>query len=168
MNAIHFRAAALCLLATLGACGRSAPDGPPQLRVGRDECAECGMIIMDDRACAALLVEIGGRREHRVFDDLGCLIDFRERRPATSTEVLAFAVDHGDGTWLKLSDARFLLADPHRLLTPMGSGYIAFADPRDAEGASSKFGGATATLDGLIGSRRAWRESLRISPTPGE
>ncbi|QYK49297.1 MAG: nitrous oxide reductase accessory protein NosL [Phycisphaeraceae bacterium] len=168
MNAVPLRVLALLALALPGACGGPPLDGPPDLRAGRDECAECGMIIMDDRACAAVLVEIAGRREHRLFDDLGCLIDFRDQGHADMKELRAFAVDHGDGTWLDVNDARFVLADTARLMTPMGSGYIAFAKQNDADHAMTTIGGRAADFDGLAAARRAWRASLHTPAQPEE
>lgn len=168
MNAATSRAAALFLLASLSACGGGDLDGPPELRAGRDECAECGMIITDDRACAALLIEIGGRREHRLFDDLGCLVDFQDA-PRDGQSVLdGWTVERTDGKWLPLEKAHYLLADTSRLMTPMGSGFVAYADLTAAQDAASEFGGRVASFDDLAGARLAWRATLHSGSTQEE
>lgn len=154
------RLAILATLTTLHGCGESELNGPPELRAGRDECAECGMIITDERACAAILIDIGGRREHRLFDDLGCLVDFRETPREAWTEVDAFAVDHASGRWITIDQASFLLADTRRLMTPMGSGYIAYADESAANQAIQQFGGRVARFEGLREARHAWRAAI--------
>ncbi|MBX3315737.1 MAG: nitrous oxide reductase accessory protein NosL [Phycisphaeraceae bacterium] len=160
MNAVTNRAAAFLLLMSLSACGGRDLSGPPELRAGRDECAECGMIVADERACAALLVEIEGRREYRLFDDLGCLVDFIDAHSVAGQVLEGWAVDHTDGEWLPLKGAHYLLADSRRLMTPMGSGFVAYADPAAALRGTAEFGGSVASFDDLADARRAWRASL--------
>ena len=41
--------AGLAAASLLAGCDRAPLSGPPELRLGRDECVECGMIINDDR-----------------------------------------------------------------------------------------------------------------------
>jgi nitrous oxide reductase accessory protein NosL len=161
-------AAACLLLSWLPACGGRGLEGPPELRAGRDECAECGMIVTDDRACAAVLVEIDGHHEHRLFDDLGCLIDFQNESRDGRRVLEGWVVDHADGGWLPLKEAHYLLADTGRLMTPMGSGYVAYADLAAARGASAQFGGSVGSFDDLSAARRAWRASLHSGSTHKE
>ena len=126
------------------------------------------MIITDDRACAAVLVEVEGRREHRLFDDLGCLIDFQDALREDQRVLEGWAVDHAGGGWLPLKKAHYLLADTHRLMTPMGSGYVAYADLAAAQGAYARFGGSVGSLDDLGAARRVWRASLHSGNTQKE
>lgn len=165
--ATHLSATAI-LLVSLCACGGRELSGPPELRAGRDECAECGMIIADDRVCAALLVEVDGRREHRLFDDLGCLIDFQDEPRDGRLVLEGWAVDHTGGAWLPLKGAHYLLADSRRLMTPMGSGYVAYGELAAAQVASADFGGSVGSFDDLSVARRAWRASLHSESTHKE
>lgn len=151
------RLALIATLTTLHGCGERELSGPPELRAGRDQCAECGMIITDERACAAILIDIGGRREHRLFDDLGCLVDFKDAPREAWTEIATFAADHASGRWLTIEEANFLLADTRRLMTPMGSGYVAYADESAAHKAIQQFGGRVARFEDLRQARQAWR-----------
>lgn len=126
------RLAAVSLLALLPACTSRPLDGPPQLRVGRDQCAECGMIISDDRCAAALLIEEkGGYREHELFDDLGCLLDRLKALPTERRVVGVFVRDHADHCWLTASGA-WIVSDTGTH-TPMGSGLVAVGDRAAAE-----------------------------------
>lgn len=167
MNAATHRVVAVLVLVSLSACGGRDLSGPPELRAGRDECAECGMIIADDRACAAVLVEVAGHREHRIFDDLGCLVDFMDARGGGGV-LEGWAVDHAGGEWLPLKGAHYLLADSRRLMTPMGSGFVAYADPAAAQSGATEFGGRVVSFDDLAGARRTWRASLHSGSTNQE
>lgn len=168
MRAAIYPGAAALLLVSLCACGGRDLEGPPELRAGRDECAECGMIIADDRACAAVLVESHGRHEHRLFDDLGCLVDFQDESGDGQRVDEGWSVDHSDGGWVSLDEAHYLLADPRRLMTPMGSGYVAYAELAAAQEACARFGGSVGSFEDLSAARRAWRASLHLSSTHKE
>jgi len=62
-------------LSTITACDRDERAGPPTLRLGRDECAECGMAIHEERSAAAMLIDRDGRHDYLLFDDIGCMVD---------------------------------------------------------------------------------------------
>lgn len=128
---------AACLAAPLAlsltGCARDPLTGPPNLRLGRDECAECGMLVNEDRFSAGALIERRGRREHVVYDDIGCMLDI-ERTSRLDARVLERWVhDAGTRAWLRAEDARFILADPQIVRTPMGTGIAAYADAADAQ-----------------------------------
>src|SRR5690606_35950302 len=118
----------LAALALLPGCSRGELSGPPELRVGRDECGECGVIISEDRCSSAILVERGGRREHVLFDDIGCMLDYERGRAGEFAAVDAFVHDHPTRAWVRAADAHFLFADRDLLPTPMGSGIVAYAE----------------------------------------
>ena len=42
-------AASLAALATLASCQQTPLTGPPELKLGRQECGDCGMLINEDR-----------------------------------------------------------------------------------------------------------------------
>jgi nitrous oxide reductase accessory protein NosL len=151
---------AIAILLAAG-CGREELAGPPELRPGRDECAECGMLIHDERAASALLVERGRRREHLLFDDVGCMLD--HEHGAELGVVERFVRDHGSREWVGAAGAAFLLTESDELHTPMGSGIASFADAADAESAQHELGGEVLDYTALGVARLEWLEA-RLQP----
>jgi nitrous oxide reductase accessory protein NosL len=148
----------------LAGCGEGEVAGPPDLRLGFDECAECGMIISEDRFSAGAIVLREGRREHALFDDIGCLLDFQSHRAGDSPVVAAFVHDHDTRAWLDAPAAVFLYADRETLPTPMGSGIAAFASRESAERRRDEVrGGNILPFDAMPQARRAWMEA-RFGP----
>lgn len=144
------------LLASFAVAGCSRPDadGPPALRLGRDECAECGMLVGEDRCSCGAIVERDGRREHALFDDIGCMLDSRDDRTNGLRFAAMFVHDHGTKEWIRADAAWFMVTDPGSLRTPMGSGVVAFATRAAAETAAGKHGGRVADYAGLDEARR--------------
>jgi len=156
--AIRFTAAAslAALLSATGACQRAELTGPPQLRLGRDQCIECGMIINEDRfSSAALIDNTYGQREHILFDDVGCMLDYQHEHPDIPFIEL-FARDAGTRAWLTTGQAIFLLAGSSAILTPMGSGIAAYGDREAAAGAQAQHGGEILSYAELAPLRQAW------------
>ncbi|GJQ28683.1 MAG: hypothetical protein HBSAPP03_05670 [Phycisphaerae bacterium] len=145
-------------------CNGTPLAGPPNLRLGRDECAECGMLINDGRSAAAFLLEDSARRTHALFDDTGCLLDYERKHEGEGRILGVYIRDYETGAWVEGGGATFLLADPDRLPTPMGSGIAAYADPARAAAAKEKYGGDILTLDRLRPARRAWLRERYGSP----
>ena len=133
------RCTALGLVLVLTACASAPLTGPPSLRLGRDLCAECGMMISDGRfAAGAVMEDDAGRREHAVFDDPGCLLDALRSLPAGRHAEHLFVRDYATGEWVLLADAWVVTGSGAR--TPMGWGIIAFGDRAAAEGAAKGAG----------------------------
>lgn len=155
-----------CLL--VPACDREPLSGPPNLRLGRDECAECGMLINEDRCAAGLVVETppgSGRRTHLLYDDIGCLLDAELNRAAEFTIIERYFRDHAERTWVRAESAACVIAPPDKLPTPMGSGMVGFASPDAADSAASAAGGAKTDYAGLLETRRRWWETRRLEST---
>lgn len=157
---------ALALLAPLAACGGDPLSGPPRLRLGREGCAECGMLVSEERSSAAMLIERRGRREYLFFDDIGCLLDHAHWNADTLHITSSFVHDHGTRAWVDASAATYLLSDPDRLPTPMASGIAAFEARAAAEKARAEFGGDLLDFGSLIPARRAWMDA-RYGPREG-
>lgn len=145
------------LSAGMAGCQRPELTGPPELRLGRDQCIECGMIINEDRFSSAAIVDAGtGRgREHYLFDDVGCMLDYEREHPEIAFIEL-FAHDANTRAWLPAHEATFLLTDPSAILTPMGSGIAAYSDIAAAEAAGAAHGGQVLSYDQLAAPRQAW------------
>lgn len=136
---------------TLACCQSSVLTGPPSLKLGRDQCAECGMLVSDQRCAASLLVDSDGRREHLIYDDIGCMLDAEQK--AASNIVERHVRDYANDGWVVAQQAAFLLADPSTLPTPMGSGIVAFAVPASAEAEARKRGGVVVDFAALASTR---------------
>ncbi len=153
---------ALVTLALTG-CDDRPLSGPPELRLGRDECAECGMLIDDDRSACAVLVDDRGLRSHLLFDDLGCLLDHEREGLDGRTVVERFARDYETRAWVPAELAHYIVAPSDELPTPMGSGLAAFAARDDAERAALARQGRVVDLSGLIRARLDWKEARRAA-----
>lgn len=143
----------------LAACDRTELSGPPELRVGRDECVACGMLISEDRCSSAMLIVAEGRREHIMFDDIGCMLDYEHEHGGRTPILERFYRDHAARDWTWGDGVTFLFAHPDRLHTPMGSGIVAFGDEASARKAQEEFGGDILDYTRLMAARRAWMEA---------
>lgn len=148
-------------------CGRATLSGPPELRLGRDECGECGMLISEDRCSSALLVERDGRREHVLYDDIGCMLD-AEAEGLDGEIVERFVHDHATKQWVTARSATLLLADPDALPTPMGSGIVAFASAVSAQEAQAAHGGALLAYEQLPAARRERETAGAVAGNMGD
>jgi copper chaperone NosL len=147
--------------ACIPACRRTELSGPPTLRPGRDECAHCGMLVNEDRCSSGLLVSNdGGGREHVVFDDIGCMLDY-ESGHAGLEVVGAFVHDHDSRSWTGAPAAWFVMAAPDRLATPMGSGIVAFSTKDAAERRAAECAGMVIAYERLEAARREMTEARR-------
>ena len=155
----------ITLILALPACNRAELSGPPELRVGRDQCLLCGMLIAEDRYCAAMLVDRAGRREHVLFDDLGCLADFENDGTPDVTPIERFARDADARAWIVAADALYVLGSNQTLRTPMGSGLVAYRSRTDAERSAQEHHGQVLSYDQMLVARRAWMEE-RYGPRP--
>ncbi len=163
MRVAHAATAFVACVA-LGACSPPPLEGPPEVRLGRVECAECGMLISEDKCSSALLIDRDGRREHLNYDDLGCMLDDERDGLDGAAVVGRFARDYGTRAWVRADIATFLFIEDQSLHTPMGSGMVAFAARADAEAARAKHAGALHDYPSLQAARKAWMESRYGKP----
>lgn len=124
-----------CLIApvlacTLGCSGETLPS----VRYGEEACAHCRMIINDDRFAAALSSTSG---ELLKFDDVGCLVAYRQANPEQPTRT--WIRGYQSGQWLD-ADSAFFVYGP-QLQTPMASGLAAVSAKHDAETLAQTWGG---------------------------
>lgn len=161
---------ALCVPLVTAGCDDSVLTGPPELRLGRDECAECGMLVNDERCAAVLLVESppgSGRRRHLVYDDIGCLLDAESKRPAEFGVIERYFKDYASHAWVRAEAASCVNASADTLPTPMGSGMVAFGSAPGAEAAARQSRGVVTDYAGLVAIRREWASSRgRVPSTP--
>lgn len=149
----------LAAIAGFSACRREELSGPPTLRLGRDQCAGCGMILSEDRFAGALLVDVDGERTHLVFDDLGCMLDYRCGN-AHLAPIEMYVRDYNAREWVAAGSAWYLHGSKGMPATPMGSGIVAFGSREAATSQQEKSGG-TVMSDGEV------LESHRNEQRPG-
>jgi copper chaperone NosL len=143
----HVRRATVLLLATFGgACGIAA-DAPPEIVVDRTPCAHCGMLVSELTYAAAYR---GPGQDARVFDDIGCLLDFTRDEPQAD-RARVWVHDFQAGGWIDGGSAVFVRSPALR--TPMGGGLIAFRDPAAARHAAGQQGTTIASLSELLHSK---------------
>jgi copper chaperone NosL len=127
----------VAVLAVLGgACSgaKGGIDEPPSLRLGVDICAQCGMIISDERFAAAYTTT---GRTHRLFDDIG---DMALYHSTHREDVARFWVhDFESLEWLDAERAWYVRSDG--IMTPMGHGVAAYATLQSAQAAVERVGG---------------------------
>ncbi len=160
------RASAIALVAAVGGCGDTQSSGPPPIRLGRDECAECGMIISEDRYSASLVVDDRGLRKPLLFDDIGDLLDYERTHPELRT-LARYVHDQTSRAWIDAASASYVHADS--IHTPMGSGLAACVTRAEAEQLAKPIDGRVMTFDEVRAFRQTWMEQRYGKPAaPGE
>jgi copper chaperone NosL len=119
-------AACLIVSGLIAGCGIADPSRPPNLRFGEEACAQCRMIISDERFAAAVVIETG---EVLKFDDIGCLIrhETDNARPVAVYWVRSF----GGSGWLNAHTASFVHLTKVR--SPMDYGLAALPTAQAAQ-----------------------------------
>lgn len=121
-------------------------------RYGRDECAECRMILSDQRFGAQLVT-----RKGRVvkFDDICCLEGYVTAGKLADSEIQQRVVaDFAKPGNLIVAEQGYFLHH-HELKSPMGSDTAAFATESDRSKARKDLGGGDAL---------AWEEARKVQP----
>jgi len=90
-----------------------------------DSCAQCRMAV-SDRSFASEIITLDN--EVFKFDDLGCLETYRKKNPETKVQAI-FVSDYEQKTWLPFDKSIIVKTG---IVTPMGSGKVAFADSNRA------------------------------------
>lgn len=124
-------AAALSAVALIAGCERQPELGPPNVRYGVDECAQCSMIISDERFAAALIADDkDGTRHVHAYDDINCMRK-HEQDLTTKTIAARYVHDAKSKQWTDASAATYIVSD--KIETPMASGIAAYEFKADAE-----------------------------------
>ena len=119
------------LVVLLSACASS--EIRPVPIEASDACSFCKMSISQKQFAAEIIAE-----DEKVlkFDDIGCLLRYRERAGDQLKPAAIFVTDHDSRQWLRAQEAFFVKTE---LKTPMGSGIVAYADKSKAGEGSMKF-----------------------------
>lgn len=141
-------ASAVLALWALGGC---APAGPRALIAGTDECAQCRMMISDQRFGGEVVLKTG---RVQAFDAVECLSAYvAGAKSATIATVWVTDFDH-PGTWIDASRAVFVVGASTG--SPMGRSVVALAPGTTDSAATARFGGRVS----------AWRALIRDANAP--
>lgn len=140
------------------ACTEPPLTGPPTIRVGSSQCAECGMIISEERHASALLIDDRGRRDYLLYDDIGCMLDDENDGLDGPTVLERHVHDHQSRAWARADLASFVMVDPTEIPTPMGSGIVAVMDAAAARELAEKHKGQILDYPGARAARKRWMQ----------
>jgi copper chaperone NosL len=118
-----FRRLAL-LFALLAAC--SSIEVQPVAIEDSDMCSFCKMAISEKQFAAEIVSEDTVLK----FDDVGCLLRYRQAAGEKLKPFAVFVTDHDSKQWINVDRASFVRSKI--IKTPMGSGIVAYSDPAKA------------------------------------
>ena len=136
----------LSAMSVLPGCGSEGNDGPPEILYGDSICAECGMILSDERFAVATLIDGDRGIEPLVFDDFNCQMIYEGKHPDL-TIVDRWSHDYNGKQWMHMADAWFVQSD--ELHTPMASHIASFASKDEAQRFADGIAGRVMGLDAL-------------------
>jgi len=112
-----------------------------KINLGKDQCAECKMTIVDPKFGAEILTKKGKAYK---FDDTHCIAAFLERRDVELSNIYhVFFVDYnGNNELVDVDSAEFVVSS--RLKSPMG-GAAAFRNLAEAKKKSAEIEGSRVT-----------------------
>ena len=150
----------IVMLVLIAGCSQRAADGPPLVRYGTDECADCGMILSDERFAAALRVITNGESRDLLFDDIGDMLEYERANP-TAQVSRRFVHDFDTRQWIDPAAAHFIKSD--ELHTPMGSGIAAFADEQRARARAEQIHAPLLAFGPLVEQERTQAGVVQLS-----
>lgn len=138
-----FAGAAIPLLLT--ACGGEEASGsePPSIKLGRDACDRCGMLISEERFASGIVDKDGNAL---VFDDAGEMVATVQDEGLNERRVWV----HGSPSldWIDARDAWYAVT--MEIPTPMGSGVFPFDTEAEANAFAAEHAGTTYSWDALL------------------
>lgn len=122
----------------IGACNPK----PEEITIGKDNCAECKMTIMDPKFGGELLTKKGKVYK---FDDTHCVAIFLERRGIELSEIhkTLFVSYDTPNQFVEVKHAEFVVSSKFK--SPMGGNAAAFKNKREAEKKSEEIPGSKVT-----------------------
>lgn len=128
----------------LASCERSDADAPPSLRLGRDECVGCGMIIADDRFAVAIIPGDEAHPDPLLFDDIGDMLAFEQEHPEVTVR-RRYVHDLQTREWIDLNQG--VIVRSEHLRSPMGYGLGAIRGGPDTSARAASLGFTIVTLE---------------------
>ncbi len=118
------------LMLSAPSCSRTDLSGPPTVLIGDSTCAECGMIISDERFATATVDEQDRGPISVLFDDFNCQMIY-ESKMSDLTILKRWSRDHSGLQWLNTESGWF--AKSNQIRSPMASGMAFFETRKDAQ-----------------------------------
>ena len=114
---------------------------PEKIVFGKDQCAECKMIIIDPKFGGEIVTKKGKVYK---FDDAHCVAVFLERRGVELNNIhQTLFLDYNDGEFVKVRSAEFVVSS--QLKSPMGGNAAAFKNAGEAKKKSAELEGSKVT-----------------------
>jgi copper chaperone NosL len=115
---------------------------PEKINFGKDNCAECKMIIVDPNFGAEIVTKKGKVYK---FDDLHCIAAFLERRGVELSNIhqTLFVQYNAPGEFVDVKSAEFVVSSQFK--SPMGGNAAAFKNATEAKKKSAEIEGSRAT-----------------------
>jgi copper chaperone NosL len=127
----------LLLSAVLVTACAPAPD---DVHWGMEECAQCQMVVSDERFAAQA---VDRRGKTYKFDAIECMAAFVDSGALAAGDIHSLWIADGRDSWVAVEDAAFLHSENTR--SPMGGGYTAHADGDAARRLQAEVGGELLT-----------------------
>lgn len=135
-------------MALLVACGSS---GPGDVHWGVEECAQCQMVISDERYAAQVVDRRGNTFK---FDAIECMTAFLNGGKLAASDLASVWVADGRDSWVAAEDAHFVHSENIR--SPMGGGLTAHTSAEAARQLQAEVGGHVLS----------WAAVLELRPAP--
>jgi copper chaperone NosL len=113
---------------------------PDAVHWGLEECAQCQMVISDERFAAQVVDQRGKTYK---FDAIECMAAFVDGGALAAGDIHSLWIADGRDSWVAVEDAAFLYSENTR--SPMGGGYTAHADGDAARRLQAEVGGELMT-----------------------
>jgi copper chaperone NosL len=107
---------------------------------GMEECAQCQMVISDERFAAQV---VDRRGKTYKFDAIECMAAFVDGGALAAGDIHSLWIADGRDAWVAVEEAAFLYSANTR--SPMGGGYTAHADGDAARRLQAEVGGELMT-----------------------
>ncbi len=129
----------------LVACGGEEASGsePPSIKLGRDACKRCGMIISEERFASGIVDEKGNAQK---FDDTGEMVATVQEEGLNGRRVWVHGYPSVE--WMDAKTAWYVVTMD--LPTPMGSGVFPFDTEAGANEFASEHNAVVYTWDDLL------------------
>jgi copper chaperone NosL len=139
--ALRLPALRLSTLLLLGAVLITAcAAAPDDVHWGMEECAQCQMVISDERFAGQV---VDRRGKTYKFDAIECMAAFVDSGALAAADIHSLWIADGRDSWVAVEEAAFLHSENTR--SPMGGGYTAHADGDAARRLQAEVGGELLT-----------------------
>jgi copper chaperone NosL len=140
-------------VALVGCGGSASADDPPKISYGKDICDRCRMIIAEERYAAGLVADNGDKT---VYDDIGEMIATVQGEGLNARRV--WVHDYPSQEWIDGTKAFFVASKD--VMTPMGTGVIAFKERGAADEFAASHGTNAMTWEEVL---QNWQIDTRMS-----